>query len=345
MLIALLLMSRQVDFIRSMNLGFNKDNMIVARTGARGESAVFANELDKIPGVEGWSFSTSAPSSDSHWSTVISNTDGNDPNRQPVTTILGDENYGRLYGFKLLAGRFPIASDTNFVSDRLPADQMVMKAAVNEKLISALQLGTPEEAVGKHFWFGMGNGDIEIVGVVADFNARSAHEAIRPTIIGQERSTYNNINIRIGRGSDLPTTIAAIESAWKLAYPNGLFSYSFLNDQIDNFYKAETRIYALFRVFSGMAMLISCLGLWGLITFSAQRRLKEIGIRKVLGATATSIMVLLSRDFIFMVLASLLIATPLVYYGVSEWLNDFAFRIPIGWYVFAIEEVVLSPLP
>ncbi|HZY83147.1 MAG TPA: ABC transporter permease [Cyclobacteriaceae bacterium] len=340
MLIALVLMSRQVDFIRSMSLGFDKTNMIVARTGGRGESQVLGNELNKIPAVEGWSFSTAAPSSTEHWGTIISNTDRNDPNRQRVITILGNENYGNLYGFKLLAGRFPIASDTNFISNRLPADKMLMKAAVNEKLIKALQLGTPEEAIGKHFWFGMGNGDIEIVGVVADFNARSAHEPIQPTLIGQMPGGYNTINVKVRQGSDMPATIAAIEAAWKLAYPDGVFSYNFLNDQIDNFYKAETRIYALFRVFSGMAMLISCLGLWGLITFTAQRRLKEIGIRKVLGATASSIMVLLSREFMIMVLISLMIATPLVYYGVSEWLGSFAFRIPIGWDAFVIAGII-----
>lgn len=336
MLIALVLMSQQVDFIRNMNLGFNKDNMIVARTGTRGESAIFSNELEKIPAVEGWSFSTSAASAENHWGTLISNTDGHDPNRQPVISILGDENYSTLYGFKLLAGRFPIASDTNFISRKVPDDQKVMKAVVNEKLLDALQLGKPDEAIGKHFWFGMGNGDIEIIGVVKNFNARSVHEPIKPTIIGQERSTYNNVNIRLREGSDIPASLAAIEAAWKVAYPEGVFFYSFLNDQINNFYRTETRIYTLFKVFSGIAMLISCLGLWGLITFTAQRRVKEIGIRKVLGATPSSIMMLLSREFVFMVLIALAIATPLVYYGVSEWLSGFAFRIPVGWYSFAI---------
>jgi putative ABC transport system permease protein len=340
MLIALVLISQQVDFIRSMNLGFNKQNMIIAKLGGRGESAVFSHELEKIADIEGWSYSTSSASAERHWGTLISKTNGSDPDRQGVTTILGDENYAKLYGFRLLAGRSPIASDTNFISSKVPEDQMVMKALVNEKLLDALDLGTPDEAIGKHFWFGMGNGDIEVIGVVADFNTRSVHEPVKPTIIGQERSTYSYVNIRLRAGSDMASSITAIEAAWRVAYPEGVFSSNFLDDQIDNFYKAETRINTLFKVFTGMAMLISCLGLWGLITFTAQQKLKEISIRKVLGARASSIVILLSRDFIVMVLGALIIASPLVYYGVSQWLSGFAFRIPIGWSAFATAGIV-----
>ncbi|HMJ68793.1 MAG TPA: FtsX-like permease family protein [Cyclobacteriaceae bacterium] len=339
LLIALVLISQQVDFVRTMSLGFNKDNMLIIQTGDRGTSATFDHELEKIPAVDKWSYSTSSASAEGHWGTIMSKTNGNDPARQPVTSIYADENYCELYGFKLIAGDYPVASDTNLISDRLPDDQKLMKAVVNEKLIDALDLGTPDEAVGKHFWFGMGNGDVEITGVVGNFNTLSAREAIKPTIIGQLPPVYRYANIRIQKGADVPSMIASIEKAWKMAYPDGVFAYNFLDQQIDNFYKAEDRIYTLFKVFSGLAMLISCLGLWGLITFAAQRRMKEIGIRKVLGATATSLMVLLSRDFFFMVLASLVIATPLVYYGISQWLNDFAFKISIGWQAFAVAGV------
>ena len=344
LLIALALISQQVEFIQSQNLGFNKDNMIIARTGTRGESPVFSHELEKIPAVEGWSFCTAAPSSQDHWGTVMSATNAEDPSRQSVTLILGDENYCNLYGFKLLAGRFPIASDTNLVSDKVPNEKKLMKAVVNEKVLAALDLGSPEEAIGKHFWFGMGNGDIEIAGVVSDFNSQSLHAPISPTIIGQVPEGYSVTSIRIHQGSDMAAALAAVEAAWKVAYPDGLFSYKFLDSQIDEFYKSETRIFTLFKVFSGLAMLISLLGLWGLITFSAQRRLKEISIRKVLGATVSSLMVLLSRDFFYMVITALLIASPLVYYGISEWLTAFAFKITIGWQAFAVAGIITVAL-
>lgn len=336
LLISLLLISEQVNFIRNKDLGFNKDNIIMVRSGSRGESPAFNAELDKIPQVESWSYSTASPSSDQHWSTVMSKESREDPSRQPVMLVLGDENFCKLYNFKLLAGRFPIAADTNLISERLPQEKMLMKAVVNAKLVETLGFGTPEEAVGRKFWFGMGNGDIEVVGVVANFNTSSLHEDIKPTIIGQERSTYNTVGIRLHPGANIPATIAAINQAWTKAYPDGLFSYHFLDEQIGAFYQAEERIYQLFKVFSGMAMLISCLGLWGLITFAAQRRLKEIGIRKVLGASSSSVVFLLSRQFIALVMIALVVATPIVFYGISEWLSAFAFRVPIGWKPFAL---------
>lgn len=339
LLISLLLISEQVGFIRNKDLGFSKNNVVMVRTGNRGESRVFSAELEKIPQVESWSYSTASPSSDQHWGTIMSKTTRDDPARQPVTLLLGDENYCKLYEFKLLAGRFPIASDTNLISERLPQDKMLMKAVVNEQLVAALDLGTPEQAIGRKFWFGMGNGDIEVVGVVANFNTSSLHENIKPAIIGQERSVYNTVGIKLHDGANIPSTIAAINEAWKRAYPEGLFSYHFLNEQIDSFYKAEERIYSLFKIFSGMAMLISCLGLWGLIAFAAQRRVKEIGIRKVLGASSGSLVVLLSRQFVLLVLIALVVATPIVYFGVSEWLEAFAFRVPIGWQPFALAGV------
>jgi ABC-type antimicrobial peptide transport system permease subunit len=175
---------------------------------------------------------------------------------------------------------------------------------------------------------------------VSDFNSGSLREAIEPVIIASSPNYYSTTGIRIIPGSDISSTIASIEAAWKIAYPEAVFSYKFLNDQIDSFYKSETRIFSLFQMFSAIAMLISCLGLWGLITFTAQRRVREIGIRKVLGATTSSIMILLSREFFFMVLIALALATPLVYYGISQWLNEFAFRVPIGWQSFAIAGTV-----
>lgn len=336
LLIALALISQQVEFIRSKDLGFDRDNILVVKMGKRGESPVFANELEKIPGIESWSFCSAGPTSEDHWGTQMSATNRDDPNRKSVTLILADEAYAKLYNLDLLAGRYHIPSDTNFISDRLPADQMVMKAVVNETVIHELGISTPEEAIGRHFWFGMGNGDIEIVGVVGDFNTRSLHEAMRPAIIGQLPAAYNHVSVKFTKGSNIPQTIASIEAAWKLSYPNGVFAFNFLNDQIDQFYKSEARIFDLFKIFSGLAMLISCLGLWGLITLTAQKRMKEIGIRKVLGATAPSLMVLLSKDFVYMVLAALVIAGPLVHYGITQWLNAFAFKVPIGWQAFAL---------
>jgi putative ABC transport system permease protein len=137
-------------------------------------------------------------------------------------------------------------------------------------------------------------------------------------------------------GADVPALISAINTSYKKAYPSGIFEFNFLDQRLDDLYKTEARLFALFRIFSILAMLISCLGLWGLITFAAQQRVKEIGIRKVLGASVASIVSMLTKDFVVLVFIAIAIAAPLAYWGIHQWLQDFAFRIHIGWTVFVV---------
>ncbi len=352
LLIALLLIGQQMNFLRSKNLGFEKDNIVMVQipdgTGdfmgqhASGGNVktVFASELAKISQVKNYAFSSSPPSGEGHWGTIMWLKDRNDPDRKGVTTIWTDEHYCELYGFKLLAGRFPVASDTNAVSDALPIEQRFPKSVVNETLVKALGFASPEAALGQRFGIGMNGFQPEIVGVVADFNATSLHEAVKPTLITQYMPWCDKANIKIQGGSDVPEALAAIEASWKKTFPQGIFTYNFLDQKIDDFYKAEERLFSLFKIFAGLAMLISCLGLWGLATFAAQQRNKEIGIRKVLGASVQGIVALLSKDFLKLVGIAIFIATPLAYFGMKKWLQDFAFRIDIGWQVFAVAGAV-----
>ncbi len=185
-------------------------------------------------------------------------------------------------------------------------------------------------------WIGWNSGHVEIVGVVADFNTGSLHEIIKPALITSNPRDYEQAGIKIEAGSNIPQTIAAIETAWKTAYPEGVFTYKFLDEQIDAFYKAEERLFHLFEIFSGLAMFISCLGLWGLATFAAQSRTKEIGIRKVLGASINNIVTLISRDFVILVIVALFIATPMAWYGMNQWLQNYAYRTEITWWIFGI---------
>src|SRR5690606_9906407 len=153
-----------------------------------------------------------------------------------------------------------------------------------------------DDAIGKHFWISMGGEDAEIIGVVADFNNKSLHSPLNATIITQLPVVYEQAGICIEGNSDMRAAIASIENAWKKIYPHEVFEVRFLEESIDNFYQAEARLYTLFKVFAGLAMCISCLGLWGLATLAAQHRTKEIGIRKVLGASVNRIVLLLSKD-------------------------------------------------
>ncbi len=341
LLIAVTLISQQVNYLRSKSLGFDKDNIINVSISGANKAHVLAGELASIPQINDVAFATATPSSehDGHWGTSMSTTNGNDPNRKNTTLILADDHYCKMYGLKLLAGRFLEASDTTYVSKSVSEDKQVCMAVVNEKLVRELGFKSNEDAIEKPFWFGMNNGKVQIVGVVADFNTGSLHDEIKPTTI-ISFPIYSQAGIKIEAGSNIPETIGAIEKAWKKVYPEGVFEFKFLDAQIDAFYKGEERLYQLFKIFAGLAMLISCLGLWGLSTLSAQQRTKEIGIRKVLGASVDRIVVMLSKDFVIMVLVALAIASPLAYYLINNWLQSFAFHIDIAWQVFAIAGIV-----
>ena len=333
LLMAVILMAQQVDYLRTKNLGFNKDNVVLVDvTNAKQTAPLLSNALASVPSVVGVSYSTSTPSSDGHWGTPMSRISRNDPGRKSMTLIMADENYSKLYDIKLLAGRMILASDTNNISKAVPEEKQVMNALVNEELVRALDFESNEAAIGQRIYIGFNSGLVDIVGVVANFNEGPLSAATTPVLMTPSPREYGMAGIKIEAGSNIPKTLAAIESAWKKTFPQGVFAYKFLDEQIDAYYKAEERLFNLFKIFAGVAMLISCLGLFGLASFTAQNRVKEIGIRKVLGATVNSILVLVSKDFLRLVLLALVIATPLAWYGISQWLANYAYHIEItGW--------------
>ncbi|MBL7697155.1 MAG: ABC transporter permease [Chitinophagaceae bacterium] len=346
LLMALLLIGKQMNFMRHKNLGFDKENVIVFSLPVGGGSPelltrskkeVLENELSKVKGVKGWSFSTSPPSGgeNTHWGTLMSMTGPDDPGQKHVVTIMTDANYPSVYNLQLVAGRFFVESDTNAIAGSVPGDRLFPKTIVNEKLIKELGFKSAEEAIGQRFWAGINDWHPEIVGVVKDFNVGSLHEEVKPTMLTQYLPFCRKLSVKI-TGRDAPVTIAGIETAYKHVFPKGFFEFSFLDEALDALYKSEVRLYNLFRIFSALALLISCLGLWGLITYAAKQRVKEIGIRKVLGASVTNIVTLLTKDFVMLVSISIVIATPLAYWGIYKWLQDFAYRINIGWVLFVI---------
>jgi large-conductance mechanosensitive channel len=340
-LIGLLLIGKQMNYVQHKDLGFDKDDIIMVSVPFEEETkkkSLFENELRDIPGVKGWSFSTSPPSGDDgiHWGTVMSMIGQSDPNQKGVTMIMTDDKFCSLYELKLKAGRFFNISDTSAVVHSIPEGQRFPKCVVNEKLVQELGFQSSQAALGKRFWIGMNGWNAEIVGVVADFNIGSLHEAIKPTLITQFLPFCEKLGIKIQAGADIPTVISKINAGYKKAYPSGIFEFNFLDQQLDALYRSEVRLYSLFKVFSALAMLISCLGLWGLITYAAQQRVKEIGVRKVLGASVPDLVSLLTKDFIMLVLLSIAIAVPLAWLGIHKWLQDFAYRIHIGWTAFII---------
>jgi ABC-type antimicrobial peptide transport system permease subunit len=337
LLMAVMLMAQQVSFLRNKKLGFDKDNVVVVDVkNSEKTSRIFANELRKIKGVKDFTFETSTPSSQGHWGTIMSRENVFDNNRKSVTTIFADDKYCGLYNLKLVTGRLLQAADTNFISASLPKEKRMMKAVVNEKLVRELEFESNEAAIGQVVNVGVNTGKIEIVGVIANFDSGPLREVITPVFITPNLEECEQAGIKIEAKSHLPETIAAIEAAWKVAYPEGAFSYQFLDEQIDGYYKSEERLFTLFKIFSGLAMFISCLGLFGLVAYTTQARTKEIGIRKVLGATVNGIVVLLSKDFLKLVLIALAIATPFAWYGIYQWLQGYAYHIEITWTSFAL---------
>ncbi len=336
LLIAVLLMGKQLNYFQNKDLGFLKENTIILPIPENKNVSLFSSELSKMPFVKDFSFSTSVPGTGEHWGTIMSTIGRDDPNRKDVTLIIADDHYCSMYGLQLKSGRFIVSADTSGASQSLPEGKRFAKVVVNEKLVQELKLGTNEEALGKQFWFGMNGWTADIVGVVSDFNVGSLREPIKSTLIVQSAPEYATASIKIKPAATIPETIALLNVQWRKVFPKGIFEFNFLDQQLDNLYKSESRLYSLFRLFSILAMLISCLGLWGLVSFAAEQRIKEIGIRKVLGATVPNLMALLTKDFVIMVSIAILIASPLAYWGMSKWLEEFVYRIQIGWAVFAI---------
>jgi putative ABC transport system permease protein len=212
LLIALLVIAEQVNYLRSKNLGFTKDNIINVEIEPRSnKQGLFRNELEKISQIKDGAFATATPSSQSHWGTNMNRVGREDPSRKSVTLIFGDDHYCKMYGLQLLAGRFLEASDTNYVARSVAEKDQIMKAVVNEQLIRELEFKSNEAAIGERIWIGWNSGNVEIVGVVSDFNTGSLHEDIKPALITPNPSDYEQAGIKIEANSNVPETIAAIE--------------------------------------------------------------------------------------------------------------------------------------
>lgn len=341
LLVALMLISQQMEFFQNKNLGFDKENVVTMRIPDVTKRTVFATELEKIPQVKDISFALTAPSGNGgRWGTDMHKTNLGSPDVKEVNIVFADENYFQLYDLQLLAGKFYTATDTNALIRSTPGEQLHPKVIVNERLVKEMGYPSSEAALGEQFLIGINNWKVDIVGVVADFNLSSLHEAIEPTLITQYNRFQNNASIKISPSNNLPETLALIESAWKKAYPNGIYKFDFLDEHIARYYESENKLFGLFKIFAGLAMLISCLGLWGLATFSTIQRTKEIGIRKILGASVVGILSLLSKDFLKLVAIALIIAIPIAWYGMNQWLQNFAYQIEIRWSVFILAGIL-----
>ncbi|MBX2870447.1 MAG: ABC transporter permease [Saprospiraceae bacterium] len=341
LLVALFIMSQQMSLFHNTQLGFEKENILTVDMPDVEKNEVFERAIQQLPQVEAISFALAAPAGEDTWTTDMHLMDLNAPDRQSVRIIWADEVFDDLYGLKLLAGRFTTNQDTIYTSSSLPREERHPKVVVNEKLIKSMEFGSPEEALGKRFVIGINEWKAEIVGVMEDFNISSLHEAIEPLIISPLERYQWAASIKLQAGQDIPSTLASIKSAWEEIFPKHIYDFNFLDQTIERYYEGEGRLYGLFKIFAFLALLISCLGLWGLATFAALQRTKEIGIRKVLGANLGQLIVLLSKDFIRLIVISLVVAIPLAWYGMNKWLQNFAYSIDMQWWFFALSAIIV----
>ena len=337
LIIGTLFINQQLRYIQTKKIGFDKEQVVIVKTAqsTKSEVATFKNEVLRSPAIKTGTVSGFLPvtseRSNDRWYPKGENDQKYSVGMQEWKI---DPGYLATLGMKLLQGR-------NFVEGRAADSAAVI---INES--AAMRFGY-QNPVGKTI-HKTGGELLTIIGVIQDFHYESLRTTIEPVglvvnavVLGDhiEKSFLEAVSFRLNT-ADIPSALAAIEKTWNQIAPGRPFEYSFLSDDFEAMYRAEQRIEQLFTAFSTVAILIACLGLFGLSAFAAEQRTKEIGVRKVLGASVPSIVALLSKDFLKPVLIAIVIASPIAWYAVSTWLDDFAYKIDLSWWIFALAGIL-----
>lgn len=318
----------QMDFVRHANLGFDTQAVLIlnnnADSAALTKQTAFGYALRQIPGVKSVSFNSDAPSSENYWSSNFSYNHGPD---EPFHIYLkfADTDYFKTFGIRFLAGHTYQASDT------------INQLVINATLMHKLGISDPNKIIGKQIKIGGGLWHT-ITGVVSDFHTSSMRSAIQPLLITTRRQFYSNTAIKL-RTNNMAKTQAAIQAVWNRFYPEFAYNANFMEQNIRDFYKQDRQLSFLYKIFAALAIFISCLGLFGLVSLIVAQRTKEIGIRKVLGASISQIVYLFSKEFVLLVLLAFAIAAPVAYYLMHHWLDNFAYHIGMRWWIFVLAVV------
>jgi putative ABC transport system permease protein len=324
LIVGTLVVYTQLSFMRKQDLGFSKAQTMVIFTNFDPNKDVFKQSLSSIPGVLSSSFSSGVPGGNHNSAyTQVENSKG-EMQKTNLDGFFVDFDFVKQYGFKLVAGR---ALSKEYRTDTTKA------MLINETAAKMLGYRTPQEAIGRNFnqWGRQG----KIIGVLKDFHYESLQQNIKPFTMRYEAYGFGTISIKMA-SAQMPETIKAIGDKWRQIIPNRPFEYNFLDQQFDQKYRSDEKFGNLFFNFAVLAIFISCLGLLGLASYSTIQRTREIGVRKVLGASVSNIVNLLSLDFIKLVLIAFVIAVPVGMIAMNKWLQDFAYHIHISWWVFAI---------
>jgi putative ABC transport system permease protein len=330
-IMATILVSKQIKYSLNKDMGFKKEAIIHFNLNyydtVKTHKYVLMDKLRNIPGISMISLSNNPPSSNSTWSSTVKYKDGKKEIETDVQLKIADTNYIKLYHIKLLAGNNITQSDTT------------NKFLINETYAHVLGFQQLQQAIGKYLYWN-NNKAVIIAGVVADFNQHTLHEPLKPLMIANGTDRALTINIELepqnAEGTAWKSTTTAIEKAWKEMFPDDDFNYAFFDQDIAKYYDEEQHISSLLMWATGLAVFISCLGLLGLVIYTTTQRTKEIGVRKVLGASVLQIVTMISKDFMLLIIIAFVIAAPLAWFGMNKWLQNFAYRTDISWWVFLL---------
>lgn len=330
-----IIVGKQLQYALKSDMGFNKDAVVLAdvpwkysgNKNYAGKQFTLLAELKNIPGVQNVALGD-APMSRNYSSSQYDYTrDGKEPVSRQVFRKEVDTAYLQLYDMKLIAGRNIYASDTT------------NEYVINETAVRAFGFTSPQDALGK--MIGQQQSKFPIVGVVKDFHQQDFYTTIDPMAFESDKENLSSFNIKL---SDDPSqwqkTLKAIEKKWYQFYPPESFTYKFYDEAIANMYQQEENLAKLINLATAISIFISCLGLFGIAVLTAFQRTKEIGIRKVLGASVAGIVQLLSKEYVVLVIIATLIASPLVWWAMNKWLQKFAYRISIEWWMFLLAGIV-----
>ncbi len=330
-IMATILVSKQITYSLNKNMGFRKDAIIHVNVNyydtVKSHKYIFMDKLKAIPGIAMTSLSNGAPSSNSTWTSTVKYKDGKKEVETDVQIKAADTNYIKLYHIKLLAGANIVSSDTT--------NQFL----INETYARMLGFQKPQQAVGKYLSWN-DNKPVLIAGVINDFNQHSLRDPFKPLAITNGEKYARTINIALqpqnADSSLWKTTIAQVGKAWKEVFPEDDYDYKFLDEDIAKYYDDEQHISSLLMWATGLAVFISCLGLLGLVIYTTTRRKKEIGVRKVLGATILQIVQIISKEFLLLIVIAFIIAAPVAWFGMNKWLENFAYRTQVSWWIFIL---------
>ena len=333
-IMATVLVSKQIYYAVHKDLGFKKDAIIIINTPWKNEDITknrfFLNKLRSIPQIAMVSMGGDAPCSDGSVSTEATYKDGKKEIKIELEEKYGDESYINLYHIKLLSGRNLQAIDT------------ARGFLINETYARLISPKHPLNAVGTLINNFNGDKRMQVIGVVADFHEESLHAPISPLAIMQTNWVYNNCVLHIAlkpetaRGNEWKTAIASMGTYWKQIYPDDDFDYKFFDDNIAKFYVNEQHTATLLAWATGLSIFISCLGLLGLAIYTTNQRTKEIGVRKVLGASVAQIVTLLSTEVVSLILIAFVVITPIAWWVMNKWMQSFADRTTISWWIFVL---------